>query len=295
MNRTEQHDMKVITRIAPSPTGKMHIGTVRTALFNYAFAKHHGGTFYIRIEDTDKERNKEEWVDAIWNDFEWCGLTPDTKYVQSQHLARHRELLHGLVESGKAYESEEPAKDDPSRTVRVIRLRNPGTSVSFDDLIRGTVTFDTTELGDFVIARSIDDPLYHFAVVVDDGDTDVTHVIRAEEHISNTPRQILIQEALGFPRPNYAHIPLILAPDRSKLSKRKHSASIDNYRELGYEADAIINYLALLGWTPPSGKEILSLEEIVESFELSDVIHISKRPNRCRRKNLSLLNRRLSP
>ena len=167
-------------RFAPSPTGYLHIGGARTALFNWLFAKHHGGTFYIRIEDTDKERNKEEWVDAIWNDFEWCGLTPDTKYVQSQHLARHRELLHGLVESGKAYESEEPAKDDPSRTVRVIRLRNPGTSVSFDDLIRGTVTFDTTELGDFVIARSIDDPLYHFAVVVDDGDTDVTHVIRAE-------------------------------------------------------------------------------------------------------------------
>ena len=263
--------MTVVTRIAPSPTGEMHIGTIRTALFNYLYAKHFGGTYFVRIEDTDKERNKPEWVEAIWRDFEWCGLVPDARYIQSEHLGRHRELLTDLVASGKAYISKEPAKDDPSRTVEVVRLRNSGTSVTFDDLIRGSVTFDTTELGDFVIARSVGDPLYHFAVVVDDHDAGVTHVIRAEEHISNTPRQILIQEALGFPRPVYAHIPLILAPDRSKLSKRKHGASIDRYRAQGFLPEAIINYLALLGWNPGTEQELFSLEELVRLFDMGQV------------------------
>lgn len=262
---------KVVTRIAPSPTGQMHIGTVRTALFNYLFARKHGGTYFVRIEDTDRERNKEEWVDAIWEDFTWCGLEPDAKYRTSERLDRHKELLKSLVESGKAYISKEPAKDDPTRTVEVVRLRNPGTSVTFEDLIRGTVTFDTTELGDFVIARAIDDPLYHFAVVVDDGDAEVTHILRAEEHISNTPRQILIQEALGFPRPEYGHLPLILAPDRSKLSKRKHGASVDKYREQGIIPQALINYLALLGWNPGTEQELFTMDELIESFDLSGI------------------------
>ena len=242
--------MSVVTRIAPSPTGEMHIGTVRTALFNYLFAKQRGGTYFVRIEDTDKERNKEEWVDAIWRDFEWCGIIPQARYRQSKHVDRHKELLRKLVASDKAYVSKEPKKDDPTQTVEVVRLRNPGVEITFTDLIRGDITFDTSELGDFVIARSIDDPLYHFAVVVDDGDAGVTHVLRAEDHISNTPRQILILEALGFPRPIYAHFPLILAPDRAKLSKRKHGASIDKYRAQGFLAPAILNYLALLGWNP---------------------------------------------
>ena len=261
----------VVTRIAPSPTGAMHIGTVRTALFNYLFAKHHGGMYFVRIEDTDKERNRPEWVDAIWEDFSWCGLEPDMRYVQSDHRERHRELLHELVDKNAAYVSKEPAKDDASRTVEVVRLRNPGTSVTFSDLIRGDVTFDTADLGDFVIARSLDDPLYHFAVVVDDGDAGVTHVLRAEEHISNTPRQILIQEALELPRPAYGHIPLILAPDRSKLSKRKHGASIENFRSKGYLPDAIINYLALLGWNPGTEQEIFSRDELIATFDLTQV------------------------
>ncbi len=263
--------MNVVTRIAPSPTGRMHIGTVRTALFNYLFAKKYNGSFLIRIEDTDRERSKQEWTDAIWEDFAWCGIQPDATYVQSQHLIRHRELLNELVRSDRAYISEEPAKDDPSRSVAVVRLRNRGSIVSFDDLIRGTVTFDTTELGDFVIARSIDDPLYHFAVVVDDHDAGVTHVLRAEEHISNTPRQILIIEALGFPRPLYGHMPLILAPDRSKLSKRKHAASIDVYRTQGFLPEALINYLALLGWNPGSDREFFTLDELAEAFTIENV------------------------
>ncbi len=264
----------VITRIAPSPTGHMHIGTVRTALFNYLFAKQHGGTYFVRIEDTDRERNKEEWVDAIWKDFDWCGLAPDLKYRQSEHIERHKALLASLIASGKAYVSLEQKKDDPSQNVEVVRLKNPGTSVTFDDLIRGPVTVDTTDLGDFVIARAIDDPLYHFAVVVDDGDAGVTHVLRAEEHISNTPRQILILEALGFTRPTYAHFPLILAPDRSKLSKRKHGASIENYRTQGFLPEAMINYLALLGWNPGTDRELFTLEELVKEFSI-DRIHKS--------------------
>lgn len=259
---------KIVTRIAPSPTGEMHIGTVRTALFNYLFAKQQDGTYFVRIEDTDKERNRPEWVDAIWRDFSWCGLEPDAKYVQSEHLARHQELLQKLVDEDKAYISREPKKDDPTQEVEVVRLRNPGTSITFTDLIRDEVTFDTTELGDFVIARSITDPLYHFAVVVDDGDAGVTHVLRAEEHISNTPRQILILEALGFTRPIYAHFPLILAPDRSKLSKRKHGASVDSYRAQGFIPEAVINYLALLGWNPGTPQELFSLDELLKAFSI---------------------------
>lgn len=261
----------VVTRIAPSPTGQMHIGTVRTALFNYLFAKQKGGTYFVRIEDTDRERNKEEWVDAIWEDFDWCGLPADKRYRQSEHLERHKELLHSLVAKDLAYISKEPKKDDPSQMVEVVRLRNPGKSITFQDLVRGEVTTDTTDLGDFVIARSIDDPLYHFAVVVDDGDAGVTHVLRAEEHISNTPRQILILEALGFERPVYAHLPLILAPDRSKLSKRKHGASVENYREQGFLPEAMINYLAFLGWNPGGEREVFSMAELMELFDIAKV------------------------
>jgi glutamyl/glutaminyl-tRNA synthetase len=211
----------VVTRIAPSPTGFFHIGTARTALFNYLFARHNGGKFLVRIEDTDKERSKKEYEDTILHGMELLGLEYDALYRQSEHLERHVALLQKLVDENKAYISREPMKDDPSKEVDVVRLRNPGKTVTFHDEVRGDITFDTTELGDMVIARSMRDPLYHFAVVVDDADEGVTHVIRGEEHISNTPRQILLQEALGFAQPAYVHLPLILAPDRSKMSKRK--------------------------------------------------------------------------
>ena len=261
----------VVTRIAPSPTGQMHIGTLRTALFNYLFAKQHGGTFFARIEDTDKERSQSQWTEAVWEDFTWCGIIPDKKYIQSEHEERHTKLLQELVLQDKAYISKERAKDGSEREVEVVRLRNSGKKITFTDLIRGEVTFDTEELGDFVIARSIDDPLYHFAVVVDDEDAKVTHIFRGEDHISNTPRQILIQEALGFSRPEYGHIPLILAPDRSKLSKRKHGASIENYRKQGYLPEAMINYLALLGWNPGTEEEIFSFSELVKRFSLLQI------------------------
>lgn len=269
--QTFSSSKKVITRIAPSPTGRMHIGTVRTALFNYLFAKKHGGEYFVRIEDTDKERNDPRYEEAIWKDFEWCGLIPDKKFRQSDLLPRHVAAIKKLLKNNRAYISQEPSQKDPKETVEVVRLRNPGERIVFSDLIHGEVSFDTTELKDFVIARSVTDPLYHLAVVVDDAEAGVTHVLRAEEHISNTPRQILIQAALDYTRPEYAHLPLILAPDRSKLSKRKHHAGIDFFREAGYLPEAIINYLALLGWNPGSDREIFSLDELVAEFDLTRV------------------------
>lgn len=260
------------TRIPPSPTGRFHIGTARTALFNYLFARKNGGDFLFRIEDTDKERSSSEHEADIIEGMRWLGLSYDGEIVrQSARQARHQELLQKLVNEGKAYISKEASSKDASVEVSVVRLENPGRSITFEDMIRGNITFDTTELGDFVIGRSIEDPLYHFAVVVDDADMDITHVIRGEDHISNTPRQILIQEALGIARPAYAHLPLILAPDRSKLSKRHGAVSLLEYREEGFLPEAIINYLALLGWNPGDDREEFTLPELVSAFDLSRV------------------------
>ncbi len=261
----------IITRIAPSPTGYLHFGLARTALFSYLFARKTGGEFILRIEDTDAARNKPEYEADIFEELAWLGLNADHRFRQSEHRARHTECLRILIEKNLAYESEEPAKDDPSKTVRVVRLKNPGETVVFTDLIRGEISFDTTELGDFVIARSIDDPLYHLAVVVDDEDENVTHIIRGEDHISNTPRHILLQRALGFRTPAYAHIPLILMSDRSKMSKRKHESSVKHYREQGILPEALINYLALLGWNPGGEREFYTLPELVDIFDLSRV------------------------
>lgn len=263
---------KVITRFPPSPTGYLHIGSVRTALFNYLFAAHHGGTMYLRFEDTDKTRSKKEYEEDILQGLAWLGIPYETQGVmhQSARTERYRECLSMLLASGAAYEAEESADGSGNH---VIRFRNPGAVVEFDDLIRGHISFDTTELGDFVIAKHAGEPLYHIAVVVDDHDAGVTHVIRGEDHISNTPRQILILEALGFPRPAYAHIPLILAPNRSKLSKRHGAVSVNEYRSAGFLPDALINYLALLGWNPGTEQELFSREELVRLF---DVSHIHK-------------------
>ncbi len=264
--------MSVRVRIAPSPTGYFHFGLARTALYNYLFAKKEGGAIILRVEDTDKKRNSPEFLQDIYDSFNWLGLSFDEKYVQSEHLERHKELLRKLVAEDKAYISKEVAKDDSVREVEVVRLRNPGRSITFNDVIRGDITFDTTELKDFVIARSIDDPLYHFAVVVDDGDAQITHIIRGEDHISNTPRQILIQEALGYPRPVYAHLPLILAPDRTKMSKRKHQTALKDFRAKGYLPEAMINFIALLGWSEGAGdRELYTLPELIEAFSLEGI------------------------
>ncbi|MDO8742099.1 MAG: glutamate--tRNA ligase family protein [bacterium] len=258
----------VITRIPPSPTGRFHIGTARTALFNYLFARHNGGKVVFRSEDTDRARSKKEFEEEIMNGIKWLGLSWDEFSRQSEHTDRYRELLEKIIRDDTAYVSAEPAKDDPSKMVEVIRLRNPGKSVTFTDLIRGDITFDTTELGDFVIARSMTDALYHFAVVADDMDSGITHVIRGEDHISNTPRQILIQEALGAPRPAYAHLPLILDEKRAKLSKRTGATSVMDYRDEGFLPEALVNYLALIGWNPGDNREDFSLAQLVEEFSL---------------------------
>lgn len=264
---------KVITRIAPSPTGHLHIGTARTALFNYLFARKHGGTFIIRSEDTDKVRSTKEFENGILEGLEWLGFEADEFYRQSERGAIYRNHLETLIESGKAYISKEDSKANPGTEVEVVRLRNENRVITFYDEIRGDISFDTTELGDFVIARSLDDALYHFTVVVDDFLSGVTHIIRGEDHISNTPRQILIQEAIGAPRPFYAHLPLILAPDRSKMSKRHGATSIADYRNEGFIAPAIINYLALLGWNPGTEQEVFTLTELIPAFDLD---HIQK-------------------
>jgi len=263
--------MNVKTRIAPSPTGHLHIGTARVALFNYLFAKQNNGSFIVRIEDTDKERSKAEFEEDILENLNWLGISGDEIWRQSERAPRHREALETLIANNHAYISKEPAKNDPEKMVEVVRLRASGKVVSFEDSIRGIISFDTKELGDFVIARSLDEPLYHLAVVVDDADAHISHVIRGEDHISNTPRQILILEMLGYPVPHYAHLPLVLSSDKSKLSKRRHATSIREYRMRGFLPEAMINYLALLGWHPESDKEIFSMDELVEQFDLTRV------------------------
>lgn len=261
----------VVTRMAPSPTGHLHIGTARTALFNFLYARHTGGTFLIRSEDTDRARSTPEYEQEILEGLAWLGITHDGFVRQSERAGEHRVYLERLVADNAAYISKEESKQHPGEMVELVRLRNPGKVVTFIDEIRGEISFDTTELGDMIIARSLDEPLYHFAVVADDFDMGVTHVIRGEDHISNTPRQILIQEALGAPRPVYAHLPLILAPDRSKLSKRHGAVSLNEYREAGYLKEALVNYLALLGWNPGTEQEIFTLAELIETFGLGGI------------------------
>jgi len=262
----------VVVRMAPSPTGNLHIGTARTTLFNYLFAKSMGGKFILRIEDTDKERSTKEFEDNILNGLEWLGLEYDELYRQSERTDVYVSYLQKMIKEGSAYVSKETPKEEGQRS-EVIRFKNPNKKISFDDVIRGKIEFDTTELGDFIIARSETEPLYHLAVVVDDHEMGVTHIIRGEDHISNTPRQILIQEAIGAKRAVYAHLPLILDSDREKLSKRKHGEAVwvDTYKNKGYLPEALLNYLALIGWNPGTEQEIFTLKELIKVFDLAKV------------------------
>lgn len=261
----------IVTRFAPSPTGHMHTGSYRTAFFAYLFAKKHGGKFVLRIEDTDRERSKQEYTEEIFKVFETIGISYDEKYIQSEHVDRHRECLQQLIDTGKAYISKEEAKDGSGIIKDIIRFKNPNKVVTFTDLIRGEIATDTTDLGDFVIAKNINEPLFHLAVVVDDHDEGVTHVIRAEEHIANTPRQILIHEALGFPIPHYGHLPLVLAPDKTKMSKRKGAVPVVEYLERGYLPAALLNAICLCGWNPGTEQELFSRQELEQAFDLDKV------------------------
>jgi glutamyl/glutaminyl-tRNA synthetase len=242
----------VVTRIAPSPTGNLHIGTARTALFNYLFARQNNGKFILRIEDTDRARSTAEFEQNILDGLAALGLKADGKITrQSERIDLYRDKIKQLIDSGRAYVSSESVGTNRE----VIRLKNDGIQVTFQDLIHGEITFDTTELGDLVIAKKIDEPLFHLTVVVDDAEMGITHVIRGEDHISNTARQILIQEALGYWRPAYAHLPLILAPDRSKLSKRHGATAVSDFLAQGYLPAALVNFMALLGWSPQAGPQ----------------------------------------
>lgn len=261
-------------RFAPSPTGVVHLGTVRTALFNFLFAKKNNGKYILRIEDTDRERSKKEFENNILESLSWFGFNFDELYYQSERTNIYKNYLQQLVSQGLAYVSQEDisneqkSEDGLEKRKEVIRFRNPHKTVVFKDEIRGDIQFDTSDLGDFVIAKSFEEPIYHFSVVVDDHEMGVTHVIRGEDHISNTPRQILIQEAIGAQTPVYIHLPLILGKDHSKLSKRHGALSILEYRNAGYLPAAIVNYLAFLGWSSGDDQEVFTLAQLIERFDV---------------------------
>lgn len=264
----------IVVRFPPSPTGFLHIGNARTFLFNYLFAKKNNGKIVFRLEDTDKERSKKEYEEDIISNLKWLGIEPDfsTTVRQSERGNIYKQYLEEMIKNGYAYISKEDVSEENKRS-EVIRFKNPNKKIEFDDEIRGKILFDTTELSDFVIAKSIEEPVYHLAVVIDDFLMGVTHIIRGEDGISNTPRQILIQEAIGANRPIYAHLPLMLAPDKTKLSKRKHGeqVSVTYYRNHGYLPEALVNYLALVGWNPGLDKDIFNKEELINSFDIKKV------------------------
>lgn len=272
---------QIVTRFAPSPTGFLHIGGARTALFNYLFTKQKGGKIILRIEDTDTERNREEYTTGIIDIFNWLDFKFDETKKQSDNFAIHRQYLEKLIADGHAYisktseeEIENAKKEGKVLREEVIRFKNPNKVVTFEDMIRGTVSTDTTDLGDFVIAKTLDEPIFHLSNVIDDILMGVNHIIRAEEHIANTPRQILIREAIGVQdAPIYAHIPLILSTEKEKLSKRKHgeTVSVEYYRDNGYLKDAFINFIAFLGWNPGGEEEIYSLDELINKFDITKV------------------------
>lgn len=262
---------KIVTRFAPSPTGLLHAGAYRTGIFSYLFARKNGGTFVLRIEDTDKERSKKEHEENILDSLKWLGLEYDVFVRQSENAPRHKAVLEQMIADGHAYISKEEAKDGSGVIKEIVRFKNPNIDVTFVDEIKGSVTMNTADLGDFVIAKNITEPLFHLAVVVDDFDEGITHIIRGEDHVSNTPRQILIQRAIGAPTPVYAHLPLVLGVDKQKLSKRRGALALTEYRNQGYLPEAILNMVALVGWNPGTEQEIFTKEELIAQFDLARV------------------------
>jgi len=294
---------KIRVRFAPSPTGPFSLGNARTALFNWLFAHKEGGEFLLRIEDTDKERSKKEYETQILNSLKWLGLNWDGEIIkQSERTAIYEKYLQKLLDDKKAYYcfcseeeleaerqaqlsqglppkygntcrnlSETETKSLLQSKPAVIRFRLPETEISFTDLIRGKISFDLSLMGDIVIAKSLKEPLYNFAVVVDDYEMGITNVIRGEDHLSNTPKQWAIAETLDFNHPTYAHLPLILGPDKKKLSKRYLDASMVDFKNKGYLPEAILNFLVLIGWHPTEDKEIIAFEEMVKTFDLKRV------------------------
>jgi glutamyl-tRNA synthetase len=305
----------VRTRFAPSPTGYLHIGGARTALFSWAFARKHGGTFILRVEDTDLERSTPESVQAILDGMKWLGLDYDEgPFYQMQRMDRYNQVIRQLLDEGKAYycyttpeeldamrEAQRAAglkprydgrwrdsKETPPTGVKpVVRFKTPlDGAVIIDDLVKGAVMVSNSELDDLIIARGDGTPTYNFCVVVDDWDMAITHVIRGDDHLNNTPRQINILKALNAPIPQYAHVPMILGHDGERLSKRHGAVSVMQYYEDGYLPEALLNYLARLGWSH-GDEEVFSLQQFVEWFDLTE---ISKSPAKFNPEKLTWMN-----
>ena len=299
-------------RFAPSPTGYLHVGGARTALFNWLYARRHGGVFILRIEDTDMERSSTDMVTAIFDSMTWLGLDwdegprvggPHGPYFQTERLDRYRAAGQALVASGHAYRcfckpddlkaeraaaeaAGKPwnydrrclrlaADDIAARVARgdahAIRFLVPAGSTTFNDLVHGDITFDNANIEDFVIIRSDSYPTYHLSVVVDDVHMEITDVVRGDDHISNTPKQVLLYLAMGAPVPRFAHVPLILGPDKKRLSKRHGATSVGEYEKQGFLAEAMVNFLALLGWSPGGDQELFSRQELIDRFTLEGI------------------------
>ncbi len=294
----------VRVRIAPSPTGFLHLGLARTALFNYVFAKKNKGKFILRLEDTDQKRSEPKFEKDIIENLKWLGINWDLgPYRQSQRIPVYARYLEKLLKEKKAYycfcsqeeleamrqyqlsvgqplryngkcrglSENEIKKRLAASKQSIIRFKMPDKKIIFHDLIRGKLEFDSSLLGDIAIAKDLATPLYNFACVVDDFEMKISHVIRGEDHIPNTPKQILIQEALNFPNPKYAHLPLILGPDRTKLSKRHNACAVAEYRKQGYLPETLVNFMAFLGWNPDTEREIFSLSSLIKEFSLEKV------------------------
>lgn len=256
----------VRVRFAPSPTGNLHIGGGRTALFNWLYARAKGGKFVLRIEDTDQLRSKPEFVDEILNSLQWLGFNWDEIHYQSKRFDIYTKYAQRLLQEGKAY-----TQKSPDREGEAIILKVPVQKIKMQDLIRQEIEFDSSLIKDQVLIKSDKTPTYNFACVVDDAEMQITHVIRGDDHISNTPKQILLYEALGFPLPKFAHLPLIMGIDGGRLSKRTGATAISDYRQMGYLAKALDNYLLLLSWAPGDNREIIDLSEAVKLFDVTEV------------------------
>jgi len=309
----------VRTRFAPSPTGYLHLGGARTALYSWAFARHFGGTFILRIEDTDLERSTPEAVQAILDGMKWLGLDHDEgPFYQMQRMDRYREVIAQMLEAGSAYlcysspeeveamrerlraAGEKPRYDGtwrpeagktlppaPAGRMPVVRFKNPQDGeVSWDDVVKGTITISNKELDDLVIARGDGTPTYNFCVAVDDWDMQITHVLRGDDHVNNTPRQINILRAIGAPLPLYGHLPMILGPDGEKLSKRHGAVSVMEYPDQGYLPEAMLNYLARLGWSH-GDDEVFSMQQFCEWFNLD---HLTRSAAQFNNEKLAWLN-----
>ncbi|MGE5675780.1 MAG: glutamate--tRNA ligase [Mycobacterium leprae] len=324
--------MSIRVRIAPSPTGPIHVGNVHTALFNWLWAKHVGGQFILRFEDTDRERSRTEWEQVIFEDLKWLGIDwdegpdingPYAPYRQTERLDMYREYANKLLASGHVYkcyctkeEEDEDRKEaqaegrpyqykgrcrnltpeqqaafEAEGRSHVLRFRVPrGEVIGYNDIVRGPIEFPTDSIGDFIIMRANGMPLYNFAVVIDDATMKITHILRGEGHIPNTPSQLLIYRALGLPAPEIGHVGHMTNEERGKLSKRKGEAAVRDYREQGYLPEALMNFMALLGWTPPGaedGREFLTVEELKADF---DIKRVTKAPSVFDKNKLNWMN-----